>query len=158
VNFPHIKTLFHIIPPAFGLDISDSSLKFAQLTQTGTSLELSAYGERDIEKGVIESGVIKQPKKLEMILNETLRTKKKNHLAPYVVASLPDEEVFLKMIQVPILGQDELAGAIQLEAEANIPIGIQDAYIDFTILSLPEKKRDHYDVGKIHNNLLRKLS
>ena len=49
--------------PSFGLDISDESLKFAELVSTRRGLRTGRYGEREIPPGVIESGKIKDEKK-----------------------------------------------------------------------------------------------
>jgi len=53
---------------SFGLDISDESLKFVELVLSGGGLSLGRYGERSIPPGVIESGKIKDSKKMEEIL------------------------------------------------------------------------------------------
>lgn len=125
------KSLFHIIPPAFGLDISDTSLKFVQFKVVGRELKLQTYGERDLKPGIIESGAIKKPKQLITILHEALS---KEGLPSYVVVSLPGESIFLSMIQLPQVNKAELGGAVQVEAEAHIPIDLADAYWDYHVL------------------------
>ena len=50
---------------SFGLDISDESLKFVELIPTNHGIKLGRYGERKIPIGVIESGKIKDLKKME---------------------------------------------------------------------------------------------
>ena len=55
---------------SLGLDISDESLRFAELLNTKNGLQVGRYGERDIPPGTIESGKIKDPKKLAEILSK----------------------------------------------------------------------------------------
>ena len=53
---------------SFGLDISDESLKFIELINTKNGIRVGRHGERNIPPGIIESGKIKDPKKMEEIL------------------------------------------------------------------------------------------
>ena len=55
---------------SFGLDISDESLKFLELITTKNGIEVGRHGERSIPPGVVESGKIKDPKRLEEVLPE----------------------------------------------------------------------------------------
>ena len=57
-----------LVAPSFGLDISDESLKFIELVATKNGLRVGRYGERAIPLGVIESGKIKDSKRMEEIL------------------------------------------------------------------------------------------
>jgi len=47
--------------PAFGLDISDLSLKLASLKRRGEQLRLESFGRASIPAGVLEKGEIKNP-------------------------------------------------------------------------------------------------
>lgn len=131
--FKIISNYFQIAPPAFGLDISDTSLKFAQLKREGDHFKLHTYGERDLEAGIIEAGIIKKPKALADILKKTLSKEK---LPPYIVASLPGEIVFLNAIQLPDLGQEEISSAVEVESETHIPISLSEAYSDYHVLPI----------------------
>lgn len=129
--FNNLKSFFNILPPAFGLDISDSSLKFVQFNTKGNYFKLQTYGERDLKPGIVEDGSIKKPKQLAGVLREALSQEK---LPRHVVVSLPGEAVFLSLLQVPPVGEEELGSAIQVEAEAHIPINLQNAYWDYHVL------------------------
>jgi Tfp pilus assembly PilM family ATPase len=59
---------------SFGLDISDESLKFVKLIKGKTGIRVAKYGEQIIPPGIIESGKIKDLKKMEEILS-SLRKK-----------------------------------------------------------------------------------
>jgi len=47
-------------PKAFGLDITDASLKIAQLEKNGDHFRLASFGDAKLEKGVVEGGEIKK--------------------------------------------------------------------------------------------------
>ena len=46
--------------PAFGLDISDNSLKYIKLKEAYAGYRLQDFGEAKIPLGIIESGSIKK--------------------------------------------------------------------------------------------------
>ena len=79
-----------LMASSFGLDISDESLKFVELVPTRTGIKIGKYGERKIPADIIESGKIKDPKRLEQVLL-TLRKEEGIH---FVRVSLPEEQVY----------------------------------------------------------------
>lgn len=131
----NLKNYTETIPPAFGLDISDSSMKFVQFSEDTKGLEIDLYAQKFIPEGIIEKGAIKNTEKLSAILKDALKKYRDSGLYEYVIFSLPDEQSFLKLIQLPGVGEDELESAILVEAERNIPIDISDAYLDYFVLS-----------------------
>lgn len=72
---------------SLGLDISDESIKFIELFKTPNGFQVSRYRERKIPTGVIESGKIRDTKKMQEILS--LFKKKENLKSVHV--SLPYE-------------------------------------------------------------------
>lgn len=138
--FNNLKNFFSIFPPAFGLDISDTSLKFVQFDIRGNHFKLKTYGERDLKPGIVEDGSIKNSEQLVDVLREALSQEK---LPQHVVVSLPGEAVFLSLLQVPVVGEEELGSAIQVEAEAHIPINLQNAYWDYHVLPFKSQRVHH---------------
>ncbi|MEX0877769.1 MAG: type IV pilus assembly protein PilM [Candidatus Spechtbacterales bacterium] len=134
-----------IIPSAFGLDMSDSSFKFVQLKKKNKNYDLAVFGEGLFPKGAIEGGKIKKPSEVAQVLKEELSKHRGKGLSPYVVASLPDEEVFLKSIRIPILDKKELESTVMVEAERNLPIQANNSYLSYKVLNLHDEN-DHTDV------------
>ena len=62
--------------PAFGLDISDESIKFMELIMTKNGIRVGKYGERVSPPGVVESGRIKNSKRMEEILSALRKEEK----------------------------------------------------------------------------------
>src|SRR3989338_402730 len=104
---------FNVSSAAFGLDISDLSVKAVQLKKKKGGFFLSSFGEFQVPAGVIDRGQIKEEKELADILkrirNEVHGTKIQT---PCVVASLPEEQAFLQIIQLPRMSKDELESAV----------------------------------------------
>lgn len=134
-------------PEAFGLDISDLSLKIIQLKKTRNFFDLVSFGETEIKPGIIKGGEIKDEKALIQILKKALTETKGGKLkTKYVVASLPEEKAFLQVIQMPKMKEEELKSAVIYEAENYIPLPIEEVYLDSQIVPPAYNHLDHLDV------------
>lgn len=122
----------YLKPKAFGLDISDLSLKIIELEKAGADFKLACFGETHIPKGVIEGGQVKKEKELsELIKKAAQNLKGKKLKTKHVVFNLPEEKSFLDILQLPILGEEEMAEAVRFEAANHIPLPLEDVYFDF---------------------------
>ena len=89
-------------PKAFGLDISDLSLKFIDLEKKGNFLSLASWGEIAVRPGIIEEGEIKDEEALSEIIKDGLnKVKGKKLKTRDVIASLPEKNAFLQVIKMP---------------------------------------------------------
>jgi len=139
----HVLTLH---PPAFGLDISDLSLKIAYLKRRGKGLELHAFGEFPISPGVVERGEVKQQDVLVQTIREAVKSFGTKLLGKQVVASLPEEQAFLQLVQLPRMKKEELEHAVRFEAENYVPHAIEKVYLDFQVVQPFHNHLDHTDV------------
>ncbi|MFA6520067.1 MAG: pilus assembly protein PilM [Candidatus Paceibacterota bacterium] len=131
------KFFFRIFPPpkffsapSFGLDISDESLKFIELIATKNGIRVGRHGERVIPPGVIESGKIKNSKKMEEIL--TLLRKEEGVRS--VRVSLPEEQVYLFQLRLEKAGLKNVREGIELALEEHVPIKAEDAIFDYDLV------------------------
>lgn len=139
--------LLKLKPEAFGLDISDLSIKIVNLNKRKNKFSLSCFGEMPVKPGIVSGGEIQEEKELVKIIKtavakvtgEKIRTK-------YVVASLPEEKAFLQVIQMPRLSEDDLKSAIVYEAENYIPLPIEKVYLDFQKVVPLQNHLDHSDI------------
>lgn len=129
-------------PQAFGLDISDLSLKFAKLKKKKKFFDLEIFGEKEIEPGIIKGGEIKDEKKLAEIIKEVTKKVK----TKYVVASLPEEKAFLQVIKMPKLPEEDLKQAVIFEAEKYIPLPIDQVYLDSQIIQPVFDRQESFEV------------
>lgn len=137
----------NVHPLAFGLDISDLSVKVAQLKKGRGGFFLSSFGEFPIDPGIIERGQIKEEKALVGILK---RIRNEVHgekiQTPCVVASLPEEQAFLQVIQLPRMSREELESAVRFEAENYIPYSLDTMEMDFERVEPVVDHLNHADV------------
>ncbi len=134
-------------PEAFGLDISDLSLKIVKIKRKGKFLTLSSFLEKDIGQGIIKEGEIKDEDGLVKIIKESLPKIKGEKLkTKHVVVSLPEEKAFLQVIQLPRMPEEDLKSAVIYEAENYVPLPIEEVYLDSQIVPPLYNHLDHFDV------------
>jgi type IV pilus assembly protein PilM len=132
--------------PAFGLDISDSSIKIAQLEKKGRGFKLKNFNRFALPAGIVEEGEIKDEKKLIEKLKESISGVKGEKIkTKYAVCSLPEQHAFVKVINFPKMTIEEIKRAIKWEAEANIPFSLDEVYLTWQIVS-PWQNSSHVDV------------
>ncbi|MEI7765526.1 MAG: pilus assembly protein PilM [bacterium] len=135
--------------PSFGLDISDESIKFVELIPVNKTIKLGRYGERKIPLGIIESGKIKDLKKMEEILTSL----KKEEKIKSVRVSLPEEQVYLYEFRLEKMELENIRDSIELSLEEYIPLSAEDAVFDYEILNEDERGFD-IQVSAIPGNII----
>ncbi|MCK5061215.1 type IV pilus assembly protein PilM [Candidatus Parcubacteria bacterium] len=132
----------HNIPP-IGLDISDSSLKLAQLKSSGDSIKIQALGCKNLEKGIIDSGVIKQPEIVIKKINELISRPNFGSInTNEVVACLPKDKTFIKLINMDKT-PNNLIDVMENEIEKHFPLSGKEMYFDWQIV---KEYDQNYDV------------
>ena len=132
---------------AFGLDISDFSLKLIKLKRRAKEFDLASFGEAAIPKGIFEAGEIKDESSLIKIIRQAISEVKGEKLKTNeVVCSLSEEKSFLRVMQLPKMGPEELEKSICFEAENHIPIPLQEAYFGYEVIEPLVDHLDHCDI------------
>lgn len=121
-------------PPMLGLDISSSSVKLVELSQTKTGeFVLERFASEAFEKGWIVDGHIEKFDEVADAVRRVVQrsgTRTRN-----VVLAMPTSAVITKRIMLPAgLREDEME--IQVEAEANqyIPFSLDEVSLDFCVV------------------------
>lgn len=123
---------FGAAPPPVGLDIGTDRVRAAQIKPSGSGNTLVAYGSVTMPFGAVVEGEIVDPEAVSSALRELwkrtgIRTKD-------VAIGVSNQKVVVRLIDLPYMERDELAGAIQYQAQDYIPIPIEEAIIDFQII------------------------
>src|SRR3989344_8114421 len=139
----------YLMAPHFGLDISDQSLKFAELVPAKNGISVGKYGERNIPAGIIESGKIKDAKKLA----EVLSALRKEEGIKFVRVTLPEEQVYLFKIRLDKSGLENVREGIELSLEEHVPLAAEDAIFDYDLLAEDEKSLE-LQVAVIPKNII----
>lgn len=124
--------------PAYGLDISDLSIKLASLSGQKNNIKLASFGREEIPEKVIENGAVKKEEELIDVLRHTIEQARGEKLkTKNCIVSLPETESYIRVVQLPKIKRDEIAEAIKWELEANIPVSLADVYYDWQEIQIP---------------------
>lgn len=112
-----------------GIDISDHSMKIVRLAK-GRDRRLLAHCWQAVPDACIEKGVIKNVPVVQKIL---LQAFKECRLDTHddVVASIPETQSFLRVVEIPAMGDNEISEAVQWEVAQHIPLGVENVYLDW---------------------------
>lgn len=144
MTFP---TLFKITPEPFAMDLSDRSVKIIKLGRKRGELFLENFGSFSVEQGVMEEGAILDEKKLIAAIQKGLGALKNGPLqTSYVSCSLPEQKTYQRVVQLPLMKEEEMREAIQWEIEANIPVPLAEIYFDWQVIPSKNQKNGHADI------------
>ncbi|MBI4652682.1 type IV pilus assembly protein PilM [Candidatus Kuenenbacteria bacterium] len=129
--------------PAFGLDISDLSLKLIQLRKFRNEIKLHSSNEMPVPAGYIVSGVIKKPKEVVELIQKTIKTSLGNKiLTSNVVVSLPETKTFIKLIEIFQTENKKFKEVIKEEIGRHIPLTDEEIYFDWQIIQKITKNNE----------------
>lgn len=134
-----------------GIDVSDRSLKVVWLSN-GASRRLLTSGTQDLPPGLMEGGIVRDQVGIQKAMIAAFETYKlgKNPRDP-VVASIPETQSFLRVVEVPTMAEDEVGEAVQWEVAQHIPFGLENVYIDWEPITVeghvPARGRQEILVG-----------
>lgn len=143
------KSIYEIEPKAFGLDISDLSLKAVRLEPQNNKIQLADFNETNLPTGLIEKGIIKNEKDLTKTIFEFFnKINLQKKYGRYTVISLPEQETFLRVIKIPYVEENEIENQLYREIESEIPINIPDFYIGWQIINKnkAEEKKEYFEI------------
>lgn len=124
----------------FGLDIGSYRLKVAQLAPSGEKFRLIGLGSApSTAKGLFseaESDLVALAEVIKKLHRETeIATKN-------VVAALPQDQVFTRIITIPKVSEEELSSALKWEAEQYVPIPLSEVTLAHQVIGAVKEDMD----------------
>ncbi|MCH7597648.1 pilus assembly protein PilM [Patescibacteria group bacterium] len=118
--------------PSVGIDISESSVRFLELTATKKGKKLGKFGVYPIPKGLVVDGEIKDIAKF----SEELSKLRKKYNLDFVHLSLPEEQVYLFQTIIPAASKNEgqMRSILEFKLEENVPLKPHEAIFDYEII------------------------
>ena len=136
-------TLLNSKLDAFGIDLSDRSIKVAQIKKNNNKLQLYAYGRRDIPRGLIVDGEIREREEVVRLIKKTLSNSKINPIrSKFAIYSIPELMGFIRVIEIKQVGEKNIEDAVKHEAQQLFPINVEESYLDWQILSGKNDKKE----------------
>jgi len=146
----YLSAMFKFFTPkisSFGIDLSDLSIKVINLKKHAGKFVLTCFNRQDIKEGLIEEGEIKQEAELIEVIKKAVKGVKGEAIkTKYCIVSLPETESYIRMLQLPLIKEEEVAEAIKWELEANIPHTIDEIYYDWQIIQTPQTNQKQLDI------------
>lgn len=127
---------------AAGLDISDQAIRFMEFSKNKKGLVPVLFGEEKIPQGLIISGEINKKEELIKILS-SLRQK---YRLNFVKVSLPEEKAYFFKTEIPKVENGEIRQSIEFRLEENVPVRVDEALFDYSVISKDHEKSEHLDV------------
>lgn len=127
-----------------GLDIGSRAIKIGELAESKKGHSLKRFGIYDLEPGLIEDGVIKDPNAVAEAIKHLFQ--ENNIKEQNVAVSIGGYSVIVKNIVVQNQPEEELQETIPFEAEQYIPFDINDVNIDFLMLGESEHNPNQINV------------
>lgn len=128
-----------------GVDISSTSIKMLELSQSGSGYRVESYAVEPLPEGAVSEKTIRDEQMVGRVvakLKQRTRTKL-NHAAVAVAGSA----VISKIIEIqPIDDEDELEAFIEAEAEQYIPFAREEVALDYYLLGPSDSNPDMYQV------------
>jgi type IV pilus assembly protein PilM len=115
------------------LDVSDESIKVMQLEGKRNDLFPTAYSDLPLPPGIIVNHIIGKEDKLTEYIKRAVDNAR-NVNTKYVVANVPEAKSFVRVLKLPVLSETETDGAIPYELEQDIPVPIDQVYLDWQLI------------------------
>lgn len=116
----------------FGLDIGSTLIKAVWLQRSGEKLQFkSSIISPTPAKGMLSESSLDQEEVAQTIRKMVIDAKITSRNAHIAV---PDNQVFAKVIDMPLLSDKELTSAIYWEAEQHIPVPLTSINLDWKVL------------------------
>lgn len=116
----------------FGLDIGSSSIKVVQYEQHNGRYQLRAFGHHPAPAGAVFSEAEIDQKELVKAIKEVVR---ESHIkSKNVVTAFPESLVFTRVIEIPAVTPEELASAVEWQAEQYIPMPLTEVRLSWMVL------------------------
>ena len=126
---------------AFGLDIGDLTIKLVQLQKHTFShkkphYELTNYRSVSIPPGLIVNGEMQKPEEIRKYIQKLLKgnSNQKPIKSPWIVATLPENKSFIKLIQVKKNADELIDEDIINIAKKHIPFDEDNYYLQWQII------------------------
>jgi type IV pilus assembly protein PilM len=124
-------------PVALGIDIGSSAIKIVQIRKKNSQAVLETYGELALGPYAglgIGQAVVLPPDKIAQALLDLMKEKEVNITTKKCGLSIPFASSLISVIEMPDVGQKQLAAMIPMEARKYIPVPISEVMLDWSII------------------------
>jgi len=127
--------IFQKRQPCFGIHLNGTALKFVQLDKKRDKVSFLGYSNVPLPKNLITNDTILDANALAKLIQQSLVRPQFGRITTNrVVVSVPESKSFIRVIQIPEMSESQAENAVMFEAEAYIPLPMDQVYFDWQIL------------------------
>ncbi|NNC63827.1 MAG: pilus assembly protein PilM [Gammaproteobacteria bacterium] len=128
-----------------GLDITTSSVKLIELTESGRNYRVESYSAEPTPPNAINEKTIVDADAVGEAIRRAI--KRSGSKAKEVAIAISGDAAITKVIQMPAnLTDNELEGQVELQADQYIPFPMEEVSFDFEVIGPSERDPDMVDV------------
>lgn len=116
-----------------GLDIGSSTVKLVQLGKSGGQFHLEAIAIAQTPQGL--EGVSRDAAEIDVVKK---LAKDSGASSKQVAVSLPEAQVYTRVIEMPFLEEPDLSSTIKWQAEQYIPVPLSEVVLKHQVLNFPK--------------------
>lgn len=114
-----------------GLDIGTGGVKAVQVS--GNKLfRVNRFAGVPLDEGALADGVVADRKAVVAAIRKVLRNARIKQKK--VVVAIAGQSVVVRHLKIPLMDDEEVAGAVHWEAERHIPFPVEEVMLDFAIV------------------------
>jgi len=126
-----------------GLHLNAHALKAVQFERVGGSVKLRAYTSVPLMKGMITADTFTDHTLLANFIGKNMQKPQFGSFTTNrVIISIPESKSFVRVISMQRMNESQAENAIMFEAEAYIPLPMDQVYFDWRIISQKENTMD----------------
>ena len=131
--------------PILGLDITTSSVKLIELSMSGGQYRVESYAAEATPPNSINEKAIVDANAVGDAIKRAV--KRSGARAKEAAVAISGDAAITKVIQMPrTLGENELEGQVEMQADQYIPFPMEEVSFDFEVIGPSEKDPDMLDV------------
>lgn len=115
-----------------GLDIGTRAVRLAEIQSVGGQPTLTRFGRMLLPIGAVDHGEIHNPEAVGAAI--TTLWKRLGLSGKSVHVGVANRRVIVRVIDLPAMSREDLAGAIRFQAQEHIPIPLAEAVLDYEVL------------------------
>ena len=131
--------------PLIGLDITTSSVKLIELLDTGRGFRVESFAAEPTPPNAINDKAIVDAEAVGEAVRRAV--KRSGTKAREAAVAISGDAAITKVIQMPKnLGDSDLEGQVELQADQYIPFPMEEVSYDFQVMGPSEKDPETMDV------------
>lgn len=126
-----------------GLHVNAHAMKALQFDTRGQKTSVRAYSNAPLPKGLMLNDAFTDHAKLAEFIKLSLASPQHGSFnTSRVIVSIPEAKSFIRVMEMPLMDEAKAENAIMFEAEAYIPLPMDQVYFDWQILAKKDKTMD----------------